>query len=548
MELTNKNKAGRVKGNIYRALFESGTSAILLLDEVLLMDCNQKSLEFFASKREQMIGRPLHAFSPPCQRNGEDSRKELFKRVEKAREGEEQYFVWTFARHDGIAFDVEVILSLIEWRGGKFLKAVFSDAAGMRRSLELYKIFADNAPLGIYIVREGKFVFVNSKFKECVGYSDEELIGMPSLSLVHSEDREMVRMSAVSMLKRERTTPYEFRVITKNGATRWIMETVIPIYFEGEQEVLGNYMDVSENKQAEEILREREERYRTILENIEDGYYELDTTGRFVFFNDSCGKIFGYAKDELMGMNCRDCTDKESWESVQSVFQNVYSALKPDRLQDWVIVRKDGFKRHIEASLAPIHGENGNAVGIRGIMRDVTERKKAEDTITFLAYHDALTGLPNRVLFNDRLSLALVHARRNDQKFAIMMLDLDKFKEVNDKMGHEVGDQLLQSVANRLRSRLREGDTVARMGGDEFMLLFPDIKQGDDCFVIAQKIVESFRRPFYLSSDELYVTTSVGVAIYPDDGADFDALKKYADAAMYNAKMSGRDNFKRSVL
>jgi diguanylate cyclase (GGDEF)-like protein/PAS domain S-box-containing protein len=548
MESTNKNKAGRVKRSIYRALFESGHDAVLLLDGMLLMDCNQKCLEFFGTKRVQMIGRPLYAFSPLCQRNGEDSRKELFKRVETARGGEEQSFVWTFARHDGVAFDVAVILSLVEWSGGNFFKVVFSDAAGRGRSLELYKIFADNAPLGIYIVKEGKFVFVNSKFKDCVGYSDDELIGVPALNLVHSEDRERVRKSAVRMLKRERSTPYEFRVTTKSGETRWIMETVIPIYFEGEQEVLGNYMDVSENKRAEGILREREERYRTILENIEDGYYELDTAGRFVFFNDSCRKILGYDKDELMGMNCRDFTDKENWEDVQCIFQNVLSALKPDRLQDWIIARKDGFKRHIEASLTPIHGEEGKAVGIRGIIRDVTERKKAEDTITFMAYHDALTGLPNRILFNDRMSLTLAQALRNEQKFVLMMLDLDKFKEINDKMGHEAGDQLLQGVANRLRSRLRKGDTVARMGGDEFMLLFPDIKETDDGFIIAQKIVESFRRPFNFGSHELYVTTSVGVAIYPDDGADFDSLKKHADAAMYNAKMNGRDNFKRNTL
>ena len=415
----------------------------------------------------------------------------------------------------------------------------------MDRSAELYRIFAHNTIVGVYIVQDGKFVFVNPKFVECAEYSEEELLGRDAISfLVHPEDREKVRLNAAEMLKGKRAAPYEFRTITKDGKIKWIMETVIPIYSHEKREVLGNFMDISDNKRAAEILRESEERYRTILENIEDGYYELDGDGRFSFFNDSCRKIFGYDSDELMGMHCRDCTDKESWGSVGKVFDGVgvRGALRPDRVQDWVIIRKDGFKRHLEASLAPIHNADGKAAGIRGIMRDVTERKKAEETITFMAYHDALTGLPNRVLFNDRIEMALIQARRNRQKFALMMLDLDKFKDVNDTLGHQAGDRLLQAVGNRLRGHLRKGDTVARMGGDEFMLLFPDIKQADDYLVVARKIVESFRRPFCLGSHELSITVSIGMAVYPDDGADFDALSKHADDSMYKAKRGGRNN------
>lgn len=545
--MANNNKAGRGEENLYRALFESENEAVLLFGEEQLIDCNQKSLELLGYAREQIIGRHPYAFSPERQPDGEDSRGKMREMVRMALEGEQQSFPWTYARFDGSVIDAEVGFTLVEWEGKKFLKAVVSDVRDRNRSKELYRIFAHNAPLGIYILRDGKFVFVNPRFRECVGYSEKELIGRDALSLVHPEDREKVRLNAIEMLKRRRTIPYEFRTITKGGEIRWIMETVIPIYFDEKREVLGNHMDISDNKRAAEILRESEKRYRTILENIEEGYYELDADGRFNFFNDSCRKIFGYNSDELMGMNCRDCTGKENWERVGKVFDGVMGTLKPDRVQDWVIIRKDGFKRHIEASLALIHDADGKATGIRGIMRDVTERKKAEETITFMAYHDALTGLPNRVLFNDRLSLTLVQARRNRQKFTLMMLDLDKFKDINDTLGHQVGDQLLQGVGNRLRSRLRKGDTVARMGGDEFMLLFPDIKQAEDCLIVAQKIVESFRRPFCLGGHELFVTISIGIAIYPDDGTDSDALQKHADASMYEAKIGGRNNFKRNV-
>jgi diguanylate cyclase (GGDEF)-like protein len=248
-----------------------------------------------------------------------------------------------------------------------------------------------------------------------------------------------------------------------------------------------------------------------------------------------------------MGMNFRDFTNKESLENVEKAFYRVVGTLKSDRVHDWVIVRKNGLTRHIEASLAPIRDASRKATGIRGIMRDVTKRKKAEETITFMAYHDTLTGLPNRVLFDDRLSLVLVQARRSQQKFALAMLDLDNFKDINDTLGHHMGDRLLRRFGTRLQSRLRKGDTVARIGGDEFMILFPDVKKVENCLALAQKIVESLRHPFYLGVHKLKITSSVGIAIYPDDGTDFETLKERADASMYKAKEFGRDNFQRYI-
>ena len=173
----------------------------------------------------------------------------------------------------------------------------------------------------------------------------------------------------------------------------------------------------------------------------------------------------------------------------------------------------------------------------------ITERERAEETIKQMAYHDALTGLPNRRLFNDRLNLAMAHASRNQQKLAVMLFDLDHFKEVNDTLGHSVGDQLLQDVSERLTSLLRKGDTVARMGGDEFMLLLPEVVQVEDAAKVAQKILEAIRESYVFDGHELHVTTSIGIAFYPDDGEGADTLVKNADIAMYRAKDHGRDNY-----
>ncbi len=175
--------------------------------------------------------------------------------------------------------------------------------------------------------------------------------------------------------------------------------------------------------------------------------------------------------------------------------------------------------------------------------RELTERKWAEEALVRMATHDPLTGLPNRRLFNDRLNLELAHARRNQRKLAVMLLDLDHFKDVNDTLGHSEGDKLLQAVGVRLISLLRKSDTVARMGGDEFTLLLPEIAQAEDATQVAPKILEAFREPFEFNGHELHITTSIGIALYPDDGEDADTLMKNADIAMYRAKEQGRDNY-----
>jgi diguanylate cyclase (GGDEF)-like protein len=177
------------------------------------------------------------------------------------------------------------------------------------------------------------------------------------------------------------------------------------------------------------------------------------------------------------------------------------------------------------------------------IAKDITERKQAEEKLTHMATHDFLTDLPNRILFNDRLNMALVQARRHQQKIGMMLLDLDYFKDVNDKLGHGVGDKVLRVVGERLTRLLRASDTIARMGGDEFLLLLQDISSLENATTIAQKILKSFREPFAIDHHEIMITTSIGIAIFPDDGKDADALLKNADIAMYRAKERGRDNF-----
>ncbi len=271
-----------------------------------------------------------------------------------------------------------------------------------------------------------------------------------------------------------------------------------------------------------------------VIESMGDGVIVLDVQNRVRDINPAAEKLIGVDGKSAIGQHAEDILAR--WTGLAEHYRDVLVA------QTELLVEGIGW---IELRISPLYERGGRFSGRLMVLRDITERKRAEETIKYMAYHDALTGLPNRRLFSDRLNLALAHACRNQQKLVVMLLDLDNFKDINDTLGHTVGDQLLQVVGQRLTSVLRKGDTVARLGGDEFMLLLPEVTQEEDAAGVAQKILEAIREPFVFGGHELHVATSIGIALYPDDGEDGDTLMKNADIAMYRAKDQGRDNYQR---
>jgi diguanylate cyclase (GGDEF)-like protein/PAS domain S-box-containing protein len=418
----------------------------------------------------------------------------------------------------------------------------------LRHEEQRFRALAEQSSDIIVLVnRKGIITYENPVVERYLGLKVEERIGAGVFERIHPDDLEL-SIDTFNTLSGDINAPdphFEIRLRHRNGSwhtfelvgSKMIHDNVV-------EYVIINLHDITERKQIEKALRQREERYRTILENIQEGYFEVDLVGNLTFFNDSLCRISGYSQEELLGMNDRQYTNKETSKKVFQTFNKVYNTGEPTEGFDWQIIRKDGTKRYIEASVALQKDSSDKPTGFRGIVRDVTERKQIEQQINHMATHDVLTGLPNRMLFIDRLEVALAQSKRNKHKLAVMMLDLDNFKNVNDTLGHMVGDQLLKEVGYRLAGLLRQNDTVARLGGDEFIVLLSDLERMEDVLRVAKIILKAFGQPFVCGNHKFTSSTSIGIAIYPDDGEDIDSLLRNSDMAMYSVKTQGRNNYK----
>jgi len=292
---------------------------------------------------------------------------------------------------------------------------------------------------------------------------------------------------------------------------------------------------------------EAREYAESIINTVREPLIELDQELKVVRANRSFYDVFKTKPEETVGQLIYDLGNKQ-WNipRLRELLETIFS--QKIIFEDYEVEHDfaDIGRRVMLLNARLIERVSGKEGIILLAIEDITERRQSEEKIQRMAYHDSLTGLPNRKLFSDRLSIALVNARRNQKMVGIAMLDLDNFKDVNDTLGHDAGDILLKATAERLSVALRKGDTVARFGGDEFVLILPDLKVIEDATQVIQKIVESFRKPFFVDNNRLVVTTSIGIAVYPTDGTDEGILLKNADIAMYQAKQAGRDRYQLS--
>jgi diguanylate cyclase (GGDEF)-like protein/PAS domain S-box-containing protein len=565
----------------YRLLVELSPDAIAIHSQGMIVFANTAGVRLLgAESAVQIIGRSTLDFVHP------DSRPGVIARMRRLARGEPVPFVEeTFVRLDGTVIEVEagavpftfhdapavqvVIRDISDRKRAETLQAALYRIAELTTSVEdmpgFYRtihgvvgelMYAENFYLALRDEETGALRFEyfvdevddappevkpGKTLTEYVLRTGEPLLVNPALHAQLERKGEIELVGAASLdwlgvpLKRGEET---FGVLVVQSYEESVR------YTDTDREILTfvsqHVATALDRKRAADALRASEARFRTLAETAPCAIFIYQGED-FRYLNPAAASITGYDRDALDG--------RAFWNLVHPDFQHLVRAggrpgdrgIAAPARHEFKIVRRNGEERWLDFSAGQV--EFGGRPAALGIAFDVTERKRAEDQIKELAYHDALSGLPNRLLFNDRLAVAVAQAHRSASRLAVLFLDLDRFKVINDSLGHSLGDRLLQEVGRRLQAAVREGDTVARLGGDEFILLLPGIGRAEDAAKVADKILDTLKFPVRLEDRELFVTASIGISLYPEDGFDVESLIKNADTAMYRAKEQGRDNY-----
>jgi diguanylate cyclase (GGDEF)-like protein/PAS domain S-box-containing protein len=398
----------------------------------------------------------------------------------------------------------------------------------------------DNVMFGVMFLRRGRVVSVNRRCEELFGYTSGQLTGA-SMALLFLSQLEFEESGArqYATLAEGKYFTEERQYLRSDGSTVWCLASGYALDPQrAEDGSIWVFADVTERKLAEEKLRLS----ATVLEHIADGVMVIDVNGRIVAINPAFTQITGYIEIEAIG---QDSMLTRSSRHDISFYVEMWEDLRENgfwRGEVWNM-RKNGELYLEWLTVSAVRDNHGEITHYVAVFSDITKVKESQDKLDHMAHHDPLTALPNRLLFHDRLQHALQRAGRDKEQLAILFIDLDRFKNVNDTLGHHVGDELLKQVASALAGELREGDTLARLGGDEFIVLLENIDGQTGAGHVAGKLVSMFEQPFMVADYELFVTGSVGISVYPQDATDLNMLIRNADVAMYQAKARGRNGF-----
>ena len=339
-----------------------------------------------------------------------------------------------------------------------------------------------------------------------------------------------------------RVRDFEFKLRRKDGGVADTLMSGEAIELNGVACLLAILIDVTERNRTDRQLRESERRFADVVEAAGEYVWETDSMRRFTYLSSRVESVIGYTPAEMLGRTPASFMPPEEAERVLR-YMSEKNAAAPFRNLEHIVITKDG--RHIwqNVSGVPIFDTAGVEIGLRGTALDITERKLAEQRIEELATRDALTQLPNRRLLTDRLSQGLMSAQRSQGLVAVLFIDLDRFKTINDSLGHAAGDELLRTVAERLQGLMRKGDTLARIGGDEFVVVLEALRAAEDAAMVAQKIITELSLPYAVAAGSVNCSASIGISVFPGDAQDGVTLMRNADMAMYFAKEHGRRNY-----
>ena len=398
----------------------------------------------------------------------------------------------------------------------------------------------DNVMFGVMFVRGRRVVSVNRRCEELFGYQAGELTGQPT-SIIFPSDADFLAAGQLQYpaLSIDKDFSEERQYQRRDGTLFWCLVSGRALDPARTNEgSIWVYADITDRRQTEEKLRLS----ATVLEHIADGVMVIGVDRKIVAINPAFTQITGYTEMEALG---QDSSLTSSPRHDVEFYQAMWRELSDSgfwRGELWNM-RKNGEMYLEWLTVSAVRDDHGVITHYVGVFSDITKVKQSQEKLDHMAHHDPLTALPNRLLFHDRLHHALARAARDSEQLAILFIDLDRFKNVNDTLGHHVGDELLKQVAAALEQRLREGDTLARLGGDEFIVLLENVDGGLGAALVAEKLMAMFEQPFLVSDYELFVTGSVGISLYPHDATDLNMLIRNADVAMYQAKARGRNGY-----
>jgi diguanylate cyclase (GGDEF)-like protein/PAS domain S-box-containing protein len=543
----------QMRDQLYHSIFQSATVALVVVDSAKkVIEWNPEAEKLFGWTGEEAIGTSLDTLVMP---RAPEHRNILCKCLDSTQSFTSSRQAELVALNkDGIELDIELNATPIRHDGAPCLSLSIRDLSGQKKvekkllqtqfelqaALQANKNIMDHSLDVICLVdRLGRFVQVSKACEKTWGYAPEELEDRPYIDLVHPDDRAETLDVDQYLASNRFVRDFENRTLHKSGRVVDMLWTCS--WSEEDELYYCIARDISEMRKESRKLRESEQRFRSLFENHTDAVFSFDMDGNFLTANNAVSTLTGYSIADLHCMSFHPLIAPEYLDEVVASF--IVSSRGQPQNFDTICVRKDGTRFDVHVTTLPMT-VNDKIVGVHGIARDITYNKNYERQIEYLANYDSLTGLPNRNLLDDRVRHAIIQADRLGSQIGVLYLDINRFKIINDSLGHDKGDMLLQIVANRLCENVREGDTVARIGSDEFVVVLENISMVEAISVIASDLLNAVAEPIKVGAVDLTVSTSIGVSVYPKDGADNVMLLKNADLAMYQAKQAGPGTFR----
>lgn len=539
------------ESNLYKTVFEATNVGMAIADlSGRFIQVNKSLCNFLGYTKEELESKTFKEISY------ETDLKEDLHHIEEINKGhidtfsmEKRYF-----KKDGQLAWVDLTVTAVRKDDKKvdYYIAVIKDInklkkaqLALRMEEERTKLYLDVAAVMLLALdRDGKIQLINPKGCEILGYSQEELLGKDwvETALPQSVQADVKKlMQEIFNGNVEPVECFENSVVTKSGEERMIAwhNGAIKDHYGHIVGIMTSGQDITEEKQAQEELRLQKEEFETIFNTSKDGIAILDKEANFLDFNDAYLEMTGYTREELLKINCISLSAPEDRERSAEALKTIFEFGYIKGFEKTCVV-KDGKKLYINMTATLLPDKQRVLISTK----DIGLMKEHEQQLEYIAHYDALTGLPNRILESDRLRQGIIQTQRRGTRLAVLYLDLDGFKAVNDTYGHHVGDQLLIGLSARMKQVLREGDTFARLGGDEFIAILVDLESISSAILIIDRLLEAASLPIQLGDLIVQVSASIGVTFYPqDDEVDGDQLIRQADQAMYIAKHSGKNRY-----